>query len=219
MSITNKQIKSKDRVNSFGEVFTKDREVNAMLDLVKDHSFNINSTFLEPACGNGNFLVEILNRKLQTVFNSYTKLEDVELHILQSVSSIYGIDIQKDNCEEARKRMYQLIVNEYRTTYSKNLDKEVLYSIQYVLSLNIIQGNGLTGLLADTEKSILFSEWVFSDKEIIRKDYSMREMIEIGANKNVDEIGLLSQIGNQSTVNKPIKTFDKVYYKNLYKQK
>ena len=61
------QIKSKERVADHGEVFTNEREVNAMLDLVKDESFNVESTFLEPACGDGNFLIAILDRKLRKV--------------------------------------------------------------------------------------------------------------------------------------------------------
>ena len=68
-----KQVKSKQRVADHGEVFTAEREVNAMLDLVKQETERIDSRFLEPACGDGNFLSEILRRKLAVVKRSYGK--------------------------------------------------------------------------------------------------------------------------------------------------
>ena len=93
-----KQIKSKNRVSYHGEVFTNEQEVNAMLDLVKDETDRIESRFLEPACGNGNFLAEILRRKLVRVKRQYTRnnLEYTKNSFL-ALTSIYGIDILEDN--------------------------------------------------------------------------------------------------------------------------
>ena len=91
------QIKSKARVSAHGEVFTADREVNAMLDLVKEETERIDSRFLEPACDNGNFLAKILERKLVVVRNRYAKNRtDWELYALIAVASSYGIEILQD---------------------------------------------------------------------------------------------------------------------------
>ena len=99
------QVKSKERVQRHGEVFTNEREVKAMLDMVKQQSKSITATFLEPACGDGNFLVEILHRKLDSVKRLYKQdKQQFELYSLRAVASIYGVDIQQDNVEEARAR-------------------------------------------------------------------------------------------------------------------
>ena len=103
------QIKSKERVAEHGEVFTNTREVNAMLDMVQSESERIDSRFLEPACGTGNFLAEVLRRKLVTVKRQYGKFSvDYEKYSVLAVSSIYGVDIQQDNVDECRKRMYDI---------------------------------------------------------------------------------------------------------------
>tara|TARA_B100001057_G_scaffold269947_1_gene270128 strand:+ start:10467 stop:10757 length:291 start_codon:yes stop_codon:yes gene_type:complete len=88
------QVKSKKRVADHGEVFTSEREVNAMLDLVKQETERIDSRFLEPACGTGNFLVKILNRKLKVVKDRYKKNQiEFECNAIIAVSSVYGVDI------------------------------------------------------------------------------------------------------------------------------
>ena len=93
------QIKSKQRVADHGEVFTAEREVNAMLDLVKQETERIDSTFLEPACGTGNFLVEILRRKLAVVKKEYYprrgSCHDYELYAMKAVMSIYDSGLRK----------------------------------------------------------------------------------------------------------------------------
>lgn len=97
----NKQIKSRKRVKDFAEVYTNEREVKAMCDLIPAEIWdNIESAFLEPACGNGNFLVEILARKFE-------RCKD-EKDGLKALASIVGLDIQVDNCEEIRKRLYDI---------------------------------------------------------------------------------------------------------------
>ena len=99
------QIKSKDRVANHGEVFTNIREVNAMLDLVKDETHRIDSRFLEPACGTGNFLIEVLRRKLEVVESRYKKSKiEFERYSILALSSIYGIDILEDNLKECKTR-------------------------------------------------------------------------------------------------------------------
>lgn len=99
------QIKSKNRVSDFGEVFTAQREVNAMCDLIPDWSGNV----LEPACGNGNFLVEVLRRKISA-----------GIEPTKAARQIYGIDIQSDNVSECIERLSE-IVPQAREIFSKNI--------------------------------------------------------------------------------------------------
>ncbi len=101
------QIKSRERVRDNGEVFTNLREVNDMLDLVADYSYQLDITFMEPACGHGNFLVEILRRKLSIIIaKKYKKIKDREFDIMRAFVSIYGIDICAENVMQARERMF-----------------------------------------------------------------------------------------------------------------
>jgi hypothetical protein len=110
----NHQVKSKKRVNDHGEVLTSEREVNAMLDLVKDETERIDSRFLEPACGDGNFLAEILRRKLQAVKNSYNNNHlEHEKYAILAFTSIYGIDILLDNVEDCISRLFNIFNDEY----------------------------------------------------------------------------------------------------------
>lgn len=103
------QIKSKKRVSDYGEVFTAEREVKAMCDLVKDETERIESRFLEPACGNGNFLAEVLERKLSVVKKRYGKSpSDYERYSVLAITSIYGVDIMEDNAQECRERLFQI---------------------------------------------------------------------------------------------------------------
>lgn len=125
-----KHTKSKDRVKKYGEVFTAEREVKAMCDLVPSSEWTIESTFLEPSCGNGNFLVEIYDRKL--------KLCKSVKDGLKALASIVGIDIQADNAEESRKRLYDMFCERFPNgnDISKAMAKTILKN-------NIICGDSL----------------------------------------------------------------------------
>lgn len=101
------QVISKQRIADFGEVFTNDQIVNDMLDLVKQETERIESRFLEPARGTGNFLTEILRRKLDVVEKNYRRsLLEFERYLIQAVWSKYGIDILEDNVIEGRRRLF-----------------------------------------------------------------------------------------------------------------
>jgi hypothetical protein len=103
------QVVSKKRVADHGEVYTGKREVNAMLDLVKQETERIESRFLEPACGKGNFLTEILERKLTVVESRYGRSQlDYERNVVLAVSSLYGIDILQDNALECHQRLFEI---------------------------------------------------------------------------------------------------------------
>lgn len=125
------QIKSKERVTKFAEVFTADREVKAMCDLIPSDVWeNIESTFLEPACGNGNFLAEILERKLIRCKNAEQGLT--------ALKSIYGIDIQQDNVEESKLRLFDIFIKHFpKAPATTGIEAAA------ILENNIICGNSL----------------------------------------------------------------------------
>lgn len=107
------QVKSRQRVQEHGEVFTNEREVNAMLDMVKQETERIESRFLEPACGDGNFLAEVLRRKLSVVGSLYRKSPTEYMrYAFVAVASIYGVDILDDNARDCRERLYGIVENE-----------------------------------------------------------------------------------------------------------
>ena len=146
-----KQIKSKQRVADHGEVFTSEREVNAMLDLVKHETERIESRFLEPACGNGNFLAEILQRKLAVVKKKYGRSKaEYEKYSVLAASSIYGVDILEDNVVECRNRMFDIWNREYKAVCKKETMADCEDAVKYIFRHNILCGNALTMLQVDT---------------------------------------------------------------------
>lgn len=132
-------VKSKQRVKDAGEVFTPRWVVRDMLDLdeIKDMSFELDTTFLEPACGNGNFIIQILLRKLTSV-----SAEAFDIDVARSVASIYGVDIAEDNVKETRARMMNAIKHFYADN-KMELRREIECSLWYILYRNIILGNTL----------------------------------------------------------------------------
>lgn len=222
------QVKSKERVKDFGEVFTNPREVKAMLDLVKDESYRIDSKFLEPACGNGNFLIEILARKLQTVNKTAKSRQEWELLTLVGLGSIYAIDIQADNVEESRERLLVHIKEVYKEKFGEELSSGYLSALNEVLAKNIIHGDGLTGLQhgKNVDKEILFSEWSFDNwletGEVVRKDFSMNEMIAHNkrieaAEKITSQAGSLFSLAPQEVKKEELQPVHIKKYANFYK--
>jgi hypothetical protein len=133
-----KQVVSKYRVTNYGEVFTRKREVNAMLDLVRQKTERIESRFLVPACGRCNFLMEVLERKLRVVEMRYRKSQlEFERNAVLAVSSIYGIDILCDNVEEGRKRLFGIFDRIYSSLYKKTAKDECRNAVKYILKRNI----------------------------------------------------------------------------------
>lgn len=175
-----KQIKSKQRVADHGEVFTAEREVNAMLDLVKQETERIDSRFLEPACGDGNFLAEILRRKLAVVKTNYRRNPaDYEKYAVIAVASIYGIDILQDNVEACRERLFGIWNEEYTANNKKEANDECRDTVRFILSRNILCGNTLTlkqvdSQGQDTEQPIIFSEWsMVLSSTVKRRDFRL----------------------------------------------
>lgn len=171
----NEGIKSKERVSEFGEVYTPENIVNDMLDLVKDESYRIDATFLEPSCGTGNFLVEILRRKLETV--SKMGLERLDRNIFIALSSIYAIDILPDNIKKSKTRMLSIVKDAYINTAGTEITSDMLKVVEYVLDTNIICGDCLTGLKENNKKdSIMIAEWSINGDMVNRKDYEFNNL-------------------------------------------
>ena len=180
-----RQVKSKQRVADHGEVFTAEREVKAMCDLVRTETERIDSRFLEPACGDGNFLVEILQRKLAVVKKKYKKFPmDYEKYSVLAVSSIYGVDILQDNCAACRERLYQIWYTEYQSVCKKEINEDCCRSVQFILSRNIVCGNALSLMQVDenqrdTKNPIIFSEWAFvTGYQLQRSDYTFAKLMQ-----------------------------------------
>lgn len=178
------QIKSRQRVVDRGEVFTNEREVKAMCDLVKDETERIDSRFLEPACGDGNFLAEILTRKLQTARRKYGKsAADFERYSVLAVTSIYGVDIMQDNVLACRERMYGIWHSAYADVCKKDINELTCEAVRYILSKNIVLGNALTmkcvdGDCKDLSQPIVFAEWAFvGETNIKRRDFRFDELL------------------------------------------
>jgi len=166
-------IKSRDRVRAFAEVKTAEREVNAMLDLIDDTVRRPNSRVLEPACGNGDFLVEILRRKLAVVAGNAKSQEGFEFEAIASLTSTYGIDIMPDNVEEARKRLQILVEEAYSMTKNTWRPSDgFCESVQYVLSTNIILGDSWRA--ADKVVLVEYSS-PFPDK-FVRRFFPLAEL-------------------------------------------
>lgn len=133
------QIKSRKRVRDFAEVFTNEREVKAMCDLIPASEWTIESTFLEPACGNGNFLAEILARKLSLCKD--------EKDGLKALASIVGIDIQADNVAESRARLLNMFFEKF-----PNANAFCRTTAELILKNNIIHGDSLA-IMREWEKN------------------------------------------------------------------
>lgn len=178
------QTKSKKRVRDYGEVFTAEREVKAMCDLVKDETDRIDSRFLEPACGDGNFLAEILTRKLAVVRRKYKKsIIDYEKNAVLAITSVYGVDIMPDNVLACRERLYKIWNKEYSSVCKKDVNEQTREAVKFILSKNIVCGNALTLNKVnengnETDEPIVFSEWAFiTGSQMQRQDYTFSHLL------------------------------------------
>ncbi|MBF6612262.1 MAG: SAM-dependent DNA methyltransferase [Chloroflexi bacterium] len=166
-------IKSKQRVADHGEVFTPEWLVEAMLALVKDETERIDSRFLEPACGSGNFLVPILQRKLAAVELKYSKSDFEKRHYaLLAVMCTYGIELLEDNIAECRANMLGVLASYLKLEESDDLYRAAFY----VLSQNLIHGDALKMRTRD-DQPITFAEWGYLGKgKFQRRDFCLIDL-------------------------------------------
>jgi hypothetical protein len=217
--ITKSQTKSRERVTAHGEVFTAEREVNAMLDLVKQETERIDSRFLEPACGDGNFLAEILRRKLAVVNSRYGKnRDDYERYAVIAVSSIYGVELLEDNCKECRERLFGIWNKEYTAICKTNANDETREAVKYIFKKNILCGDALTLRQADGEP-IVFAEWSAVNGCLIkRRDFKLSQMLEQETKQQLDlfgDVGEYTFDEKGETVLKPIREFPPIHYRRV----
>ena len=198
------QVKSRSRVTDHGEVFTNEREVNAMLDLVKHETERIESRFLEPACGNGNFLAEVLQRKLNMVDQRYSKSQiEFERYAVLVISSIYGVDILEDNVQECRERLYNIFDERYTVLFKDKCKLECRQSVKFLLGRNILWGDALDFTNPETKQPIIFSEWsAVNGCMLKRRDYMFKFLVE-----QTHQFSIFNDEGYQAAIDEPIKDY------------
>ncbi len=205
------QIKSRKRVEDHGEVFTNQHEVNSMLDLVKNETSRIESRFLEPACGDGNFLSSILDRKLQ-LLKPYKDSElEFSKKLLVAISNIYGIEILEDNAQNCRIRLKKIAYNFFLTFFNEN--KNLLSSIEFILEKNIIHGDALTLKKVDgSDEHIVFTEWSIIGDKFQMRDFTFQALLN---SAGINELPLFSDMGEDVYIPTPIKEYPLTYFINL----
>lgn len=206
------QVKSKQRVADHGEVLTGKREVVAMLDLVKQETERIDSRFLEPACGTGNFLAEILTRKLRVVEDRYRKSQlDYERYAILAVSSIYGIDILEDNVQHCRDRLFGIFEQAYLHLFKNKSHDDCRDSVRFILACNIIHGDALTLMTVGSDpKPIIFAEWSMVNGSMFkRRDFSFYDLLE---HEDLKELPLFSDLGDDVFIPRPEREYPPTHY-------
>lgn len=202
-------VKSRRRVADHGEVFTPTDIVEDMLDLVKSESERIDSRFLEPACGSGNFLRSVLVRKLKTVESKYGKSEFEKRHqALFSLMCIYGIELLADNLKECKENLLEIYMG--FLGISKTDDWAV--AATRVLDANILQGDALT-LMSQQGEHIIFPEWGYLGAgRFQRRDFRYDALTQRAAIK-----GTLFELFEEHQLFVPVKTYPAMNVEELAK--
>jgi hypothetical protein len=207
-----RQVVSRKRVADHGEVYTAEREVTAMLDLVKQETTRIESRFLEPACGKGNFLAAILERKLRVVESRYGNSQlDYERNAILAVSSLYGIDILEDNVAACRQRLFDVFERQYNSLFKVAATDHCRTAVKYLLERNIIWGDALTLKTASANpQPIVFSEWSPVNGSMLkRRDFTFHELLDHGAMR---ELPLFSDLGEDVFIPTPVKEYPLTHF-------
>ncbi|MFP4259687.1 MAG: N-6 DNA methylase [Opitutales bacterium] len=209
---TEQLIFSKKRVADHGEVFTPAWLVEAMLDLVKDETERIDSRFLEPACGSGNFLIKVLQRKLAAVQLKYGRSDfDKKHYALLGLMCIYGIELLPDNIAKCRANLLEVMVDFLGVPASDDLVKAAFF----VLEQNIVHGDALSMRLENGE-AITFAEWGYLGKgKFQRRDFRFDALTQSSAFS--EEGSLFAQSGVQDIFT-PDKTYPAMNVRQLAEQ-
>ena len=207
------QIKDKSRVSNFGEVLTSKREVLDMLNLVNTETSRLDSRFLEPACGNGNFLTEVLNFKLDILEKNYSKNQyEFEKFSIQIFTSIYGIDILEDNIISARERLFNQYFDLYIKKFKSNINQKLLDCIKYILKLNLVHADALSLKKVKNDKFIIFSEWSLVNDKIKRRDFEFKNLIDYAP---FEKGTLFSDLGDEVIIPSPIKEYPLTHFLDI----
>jgi hypothetical protein len=201
-------VKSKKRVADHGEVFTPKWMVDSMLDLVKDESERIESRFLEPACGSGNFLIPVLRRKLRTVQDRFGKSAfEQQQYGLLSLMCIYGIELLGDNAAECR----QNLLEEFSAFLKLDCQDPAHKAARAVVEVNIVEGDALTLKRTDGD-AIHFSEWAYLGKgKFQRRDFKYDELIQMSSFGE----GTLFEAFEPDEIFQPIETYPQMNIQEL----
>jgi hypothetical protein len=205
---------NRQRIIDHGEVFTPPALVNAMLDLVSQECDRIDSRFLEPACGDGNFLAAVLRRKLNTVDARHThNQEKWERDAILSMCSIYGIDLLEDNIAACRARLLRLAHDAHHDRFNKPLPEEAARAATYILSKNVVHGDALT-LRTPHNTPIVFPEWSLINGSMLkRRDFEYDQLLD---HANMSTLPLFSDLGKDVFVPLPVGDFPPCHYLNVH---
>jgi hypothetical protein len=210
----NQSIKSKQRSVNFGEVNTSEEIINSMLDMVKDNCNRPESRFLEPACGDGNFLCIILKRKLEIILDKTSVQEDFEKNSLLACSSLYGIDLLNDNIKDAQERLLNIFLDFYSKKFP-NKKQTVIDSFKFILSKNIVQGDAVNFKKGDSLKEfIVLPEWSLIKNSFKRRDFAYKDFISY---QPMDGDNLFSDLGDEAFIPEPVKEYPLIKYNEVYK--
>lgn len=204
---------SRQRIIDHGEVFTPPELVNNMLDLVAHECERIDSRFLEPACGNGNFLAEVLRRKLLTVDKKQAhNREKWERDAILSVCSLYGIDLLADNIAECGVRLLDVVRDAHEARFKTPLPEAAAVAVAYILSKNIVQGDALT-LLTSDGLPIVFPEWSPVNGSMLkRRDFKFDHLLQQAHYTSKTHKSLFSDLGEEVFAPIPVADFPACHY-------
>ena len=229
----------KKRIEIFGEVFTPDHISSQMLNLCDEENKRIDSKFLEPACGDGVFLTKVLKnigekskvsiRNIRrecndniknllknkiTLLQKYKKNQiEFEKNLFISSSSVYGIEILKDNVFKCRDNLYSIIEKNYKNNYKNTYKNSFLISIKEVLKINIVWGDAIKLINLEKNLPITFSNWSFvSEHQLKRSEYQFKDLL---AYQPFGEGTLFSDLGDKVIVPEPIKDYKIVNFLEL----
>jgi hypothetical protein len=205
---------NRQRIIDHGEVFTPPSLVDDMLDLVAHECERIDSRFLEPACGDGNFLAEVLRRKLATVDGRNTRNRDKwERDAILAICSLYGIDLLADNIAACRDRLLKLVNDAHDARFKSHLPEEAIRAAAYILSRNILQGDALT-LRTARDRPIVFPEWSPVNGGMLkRRDFEYDHLLD---HAHVAKLPLFSDLGKDVFVPIPVGEFPPCHYLKVY---
>lgn len=203
-------VNKRQRIIDHGEVFTPPGLVNDMLDLVAHECERIDSRFLEPACGTGNFLTEVLRRKLLTVDKQHPRNRvKWERDAILAVCSLYGIDLLPDNIAACRNRLLEVVAGAHEASFKAPLPDEATSAAAYVLSKNIVQGDALSFKNSE-DQPIVFPEWSPVNGNMLkRRDFAYDHLLD---HAYIASTPLFSDLGKDVYLPTPVGEFPPCHY-------
>ena len=218
------QIKSRQRVSDHGEVFTPAWLVSDMCDLVADECQRLESRFLEPACGEGAFLAEVLNRKLGAAGRKYPGrllAPDYQRAATQALMSLYGVELLADNARICRERLLALWQTAFQEHCGNAPDADVVQAAAFILAKNILCGDALSMTCAD-KSPIIFAEWAFIGPLLVkRRDFRLDTLLAANADAQGGQVPLgVADVDYDNTrheyLPKPLREFPPCDYRKIW---